>query len=87
MRKLDGKWCMFVGQKIALRFKGCKQVGEADLKGFDIIRRVYSRYGKAPSLTTMQGGHREPKVACGEMYWRALTPLECERLQTERQVY
>ena len=113
--------------------KGCKQVGEADLKGYDIIRRVYSRYGKAPSLTTMQGGHREPKVECGriinrkinpetgkrddynpdlkleprietredgktntlstvqkdnvvvnheQMYWRALTPLECERLQT-----
>jgi len=61
---------------------GCKQVGEADLKGYDIIRRVYSRQGKAPSLTTMQGGHREPKVECGEMYWRALTPLECERLQT-----
>ena len=60
----------------------CKQVGEADLKGYDIIRRVYSRHGKSPSLTTMQGGHREPKVACGEMYWRALTPLECERLQT-----
>ena len=61
---------------------GCKQVGEADIKGYDIIRRVYSRKGKAPSLTTMQGGHREPKVACGEMYWGALTPLECERLQT-----
>ena len=61
---------------------GCKQVGEADIKGYDIIRRVYSRQGKAPSLTTMQGGHREPKVSCGEMYWRALTPLECERLQT-----
>ena len=61
---------------------GCKQVGEADIKGYDIIRRVYSRQGKAPSLTTMQGGHREPKVECNEMYWRALTPLECERLQT-----
>jgi len=61
---------------------GCKQVGEADIKGYDIIRRVYSRQGKAPSLTTMQGGHREPKVECDEMYWRALTPLECERLQT-----
>jgi site-specific DNA-cytosine methylase len=118
---------------------GCKQVGEADIKGYDIIRRVYSRYGKAPSLTTMQGGHREPKVECGriinrkinpktgkrddynpdlklkprielrtddktntlstvqkdnvvvrnwenvnpeEFFWRALTPLECERLQT-----
>ena len=118
---------------------GCRQVGEADIKGYDIIRRVYSRYGKAPSLTTMQGGHREPKVECGriinrkinpktgkrddynpdlklkprielrsddktntlstvqkdnvvvrnwenvnpeEFFWRALTPLECERLQT-----
>ena len=77
---------------------GCKQVGEADIKGYDIIRRVYSRQGKAPSLTTMQGGHREPKVECDnwinqttllkenadvdELFWRALTPLECERLQT-----
>ena len=34
----------------------------------------------------MQGGHREPTVdnvvVNHEMYWRALTPLECERLQT-----
>jgi site-specific DNA-cytosine methylase len=35
----------------------------------------------------MQGGHREPKVTCGEMYWRALTPLECERLQTVPDLY
>ncbi len=112
---------------------GCKQVGEADLKGYDIIKRVYSRQGKRPTLTTMQGGWRMPKVECGQiinrkinpetgkrddynpnikaeprietrsdgktntlstvqkdnvvvnheqMYWRALTPLECERLQT-----
>ena len=111
----------------------CKQVGEADLKGYDIIKRVYSRQGKSPTLTTMQGGWRMPKVECGsiinrkinpdtgkrddynpdikaeprievrsdqktgtlttvqkdnvvvdheQMYWRALTPLECERLQT-----
>ena len=112
---------------------GCKQVGEADLKGYDIIKRVYSRQGKSPTLTTMQGGWRMPKVECGQiinrkinpetgkrddynpnikaeprietrsdgktntlstvqkdnvvvnheqMYRRALTPLECERLQT-----
>ena len=112
---------------------GCKQVGEAALKGYDIIKRVYSRQGKSPTLTTMQGGWRMPKVECGQiinrkinpetgkrddynpnikaeprietrsdgktnplstvqkdnvvvnheqMYWRALTPLECERLQT-----
>ena len=62
-----------------------KQVGTtADLKGFDIIKRVYSEDGKSPTLTTMGGGHREPKVAVKEeeLTWRKLTPLECERLQT-----
>jgi len=58
------------------------QVGTADIKGFDIIKRVYSPKGKSPTLTTMQGGHRQPKVAEDETRWRKLTPLECERLQT-----
>ena len=41
-----------------------KQVGvAADIKGYDIIKRVYSENGKSPTLTTMGGGHREPKVA------------------------
>jgi len=62
------------------------QVAEADtIKGYDIIKRIYSPMGKSPTLTTMQGGHREPKVAMGRivngMRWRKLTPLECERLQ------
>jgi site-specific DNA-cytosine methylase len=40
------------------------QVGiAADIKGYDIIKRVYSPEGKSPTLTTMGGGHREPKVA------------------------
>ena len=60
----------------------CIQVGEADLKGYDIIKRVYSIEGKSPTLTTMGGGHREPKIAVNELQWRKLTPLECERLQT-----
>ncbi len=70
------------GEKIALKSKKCRQVGEADLKGYDIIKRVYSRWGKSPALTTMQGGWRMPKVETDELHWRALTPLECERLQT-----
>jgi len=62
---------------------GCNQVGEADIKGYDIIKRVYGIDGKAPTLTTMQGGHREPKIACPDkLHWRKLIPLECERLQT-----
>lgn len=60
----------------------CIQVGEADLKGHDIIKRVYSPEGKAPTLTTMGGGHREPKIIVDELTWRKLTPVECERLQT-----
>ena len=110
-----------------------QQVGTAvDVNGHDILKRVYSPEGKAPTLNTMGGGNREPKVACGRMvgrykvngvrqdhkgsvagkttqmlelrrdqktnnlstvqkdnvltkddvYWRRLTPLECERLQT-----
>ena len=41
----------------------CVHVGTADLKGHDSIKRVYSPDGKSPTLTTMGGGHREPKVA------------------------
>jgi DNA-cytosine methyltransferase len=39
-------------------------VGDAtNIKGYDAIKRVYHEDGKSPTLTTMQGGHREPKVA------------------------
>ena len=62
---------------------GLCHVGDADLKGNQSIKRVYHPEGKAPTLTTMGGGHREPKVIdVKDMTWRKLTPLECERLQT-----
>jgi site-specific DNA-cytosine methylase len=60
-----------------------KQVGmAADIKGHDILRRVYSPEGKSPCLNAGGGGNREPKVAQEDLTWRKLTPLECERLQT-----
>lgn len=110
-----------------------KQVGTAvDIKGHDILKRVYSPDGKSPTLNTMTGGNRHPKVVAGAWrgrykingvrqdhkgsvagkttqmlelrkddktntlttawkdnvlakggaYWRKLTPIECERLQT-----
>jgi DNA (cytosine-5)-methyltransferase 1 len=71
-----------MAQWIETKKKGCRQVGVADIKGFETIKRVYDPDFKAPSLTTMQGGWRQPKVATSELYWRNLTPLECERLQT-----
>ena len=69
-------------QVVFNRHTQCRQVGEANLKGYDIIKRVYSRKAKSSGLTTMQGGWRMPKVEDGDLRWRALTPLECERLQT-----
>ena len=48
----------------------------------DSIKRVYSKEGKAPTVTTCGGGHREPKVFVPPLQWRKLTPLEVERLQT-----
>ena len=41
-----------------------KQVGiAADINGHDILKRVYSPEGKSPTLNSMGGGNREPKVA------------------------
>ena len=99
-----------------------QHIGTAvDVNGHDVLKRVYSPDGKSPTVNTMGGGNREPKVVMGayrgrynedgstsqklelrkdqktntittvqkdnvitkdEVYWRKLTPLECERLQT-----
>lgn len=51
---------------------GLIRVGTATLKGHDSIKRVYSADGKAPTLTTMGGGHREPKISMGRVVNRRL---------------
>ena len=61
---------------------GLCHVGDADLKGIQSIKRVYHPSGKSPTLTTMGGGHREPKILQEGHTYRKLTPMECERLQT-----
>lgn len=58
------------------------QVGEADLNGHDILKRVYGRNGKSPTVSAHAGGNQEPKVDIDGITWRKLTPLECELLQT-----
>ncbi|MCK5604472.1 DNA cytosine methyltransferase [Candidatus Pacearchaeota archaeon] len=59
----------------------CIKVGEAtEIKGHDLMKRVYSREGKSPTLNSMNGGNREPKVEVN--LWRRLSVVECERLQT-----
>ena len=66
---------------------GLCNIGEADINGNDTIRRVYHPDGKSPTLTTMGGGHREPKIFVEPNQWRKLTVLECERLQTVPEGY
>lgn len=90
--------CYFRKKKRQIVFRECKKrhyselatchhtATATDINANESNKRVYKITGKAPTLTTMCGGHREPKVFCGEKdqycYYRKLTPLECERLQT-----
>lgn len=58
-------------------------VGRAsDFKGTDMIKRVYSPEGKCPTITALTGGHQHKKVSIDDEFYRRLTPIECERLQT-----
>jgi DNA (cytosine-5)-methyltransferase 3A len=45
-----------------------------DIKGNESIKRVYADSGKSPTITTMGGGHREPKVLCGRIVGRKINP-------------
>jgi len=50
----------------------CRQVGHADdINGHDILKRIYSPNAKAPTLNTMGGGNRHPKVAMTEPEWNS----------------
>lgn len=39
-----------------------KVLGRLNIKGLDIIKRIYSAEGLAPTLSTMMGGQRQPKI-------------------------
>jgi len=52
--------------------EGLIRMGTATLRGHDSIKRVYSEEGKSPTLTTMGGGHREPKISMGRVVNRRL---------------
>lgn len=57
-------------------------VGLLDMKGDESIRRVYDEEGLCPTLTTMGGGHREPKV----LVRACLTPDRTEKRQNGRRM-
>lgn len=56
---------------------GLVHVGNLVMAGNDSIKRVYSPDGVCPTLTTMTGGHRQPKIYEKEYGVRKLTPKEC----------
>ena len=43
----------------------CKQVGIADIKGHDLLKRVYSIDGKSPTATANSGGNQETFIISG----------------------
>jgi len=61
----------------------CNHIADAiDIKGHDLLKRVYAVNGKSPAVNTCSGGNRHTKVLTidGEHY-RRLLPIEHERLQ------
>ena len=62
------------------------QIAILGVNGHDILKRVYGREGKSPTLTTVQGGYQTKKImdfhgGLGTMLPRKLTPSEYEKLQ------
>ncbi len=57
-----------IGALVATDYKQPKQIAEInqvgmlDIKGNEQVRRVYGDNGISPTLNTMQGGNRQPKI-------------------------
>ena len=47
---------------MVVSFNEINQIGMLDIKGNEQVRRVYSVDGISPTLNTMQGGNRQPKI-------------------------
>lgn len=67
-------------EKITESENGLIQVGTLEMKSNEAIKRVYSPEGVCPTLTTMTGGHRQPKILTKDNLVRKLTPRECWRI-------
>lgn len=60
------------------------QIGMLNQKGNQSTRRVYAYNGICPTLNSMNGGNRQPKILLkneNNYIIRKLTPLECWRVQ------
>lgn len=62
----------------------CIEVAQLDCKGYDAIKRVYAPEGCSPTLTTMGGGNREPKIVA--MRGREPKVLTTKRTEYAKQI-
>lgn len=58
---------------------GLIHLGNIEMAGNEAIKRIYSPEGVCPTITTMTGGHRQPKILLDGKV-RKLTPRECWRI-------
>lgn len=78
-------WANAMPMRKAVCLKFSIQIGMLTGKGNEINRRVYSEAGISPTLNSMNGGNRQPKVLTKIPIYnyskvRKLTPIECWRL-------
>lgn len=76
--------------KQILETNRCVKVGDLNYYPYETLNRVYLKEGISPTLTTMQGGNRQPKIVepivaviepdVKSFRVRKLTPKECYRL-------
>lgn len=52
------------GYSYLYKINEINQIGMLDIKGNEQVRRVYGDNGISPTLNTMQGGNRQPKIIC-----------------------
>ena len=64
----NSQYCVFMSEPQAEEIAQSEEpklnmLGMLDIKGNEQVRRVYDANGLSPTLNTMQGGNRQPKVA------------------------
>src|SRR5699024_11147388 len=59
-------------------------LGHVDIKGNDSIKRTYSTEGISPTLTSMEGGHRQPKIAEKQEVRPVMSPEYSNKSQNGR---
>lgn len=63
---IDSEYSLFDVKTEEAEKPRCLQVGELNIRAMDCVKRIYSPKGLSPTLTSMQGGNRQPKVLVRE---------------------